>query len=109
MLLVSEFSPRATTADLMRVLASYRATGLRLRWIDDTHAIAVLRSTRFGVEIAIRVAVALTIFGAQHKVRCIAFRATSCGCPRWRARWPAPQPAPVRPSVRASDCIGLTT
>lgn len=45
------FSPDLRTNDLMTLLSAYTSRGLKLSWVDDTHALAILPSPQLGIRL----------------------------------------------------------
>lgn len=48
---VSNFPVEFKTQDLMMVFSTYKESGYDIKWVDDTHALAVFSSSRIGLYI----------------------------------------------------------
>lgn len=45
---VSNFPGEFKTQDLMMLFSQYKETGFDIKWVDDTHALAVFSSSKIG-------------------------------------------------------------
>lgn len=46
---VSNFPVEFKTQDLLMLFSQYKETGFDIKWVDDTHALAVFSSSKIGM------------------------------------------------------------
>lgn len=51
---VSNFPVEFKNQDLLMVFSQYKESGFDIKWVDDTHALAVFSSSRIGILILLK-------------------------------------------------------